>query len=111
MGPEIQGRPPEADRCNERGDPQEYRTGIDGRGGDIGTEASTCGCALTTRPVEGHVAGAVARRETYGRAFGRGQRPTPNCDPGRTEGLRGRLVGRSRQSWQGDIEDRAVVHY
>ena len=78
MGPEIQGRPPEANRCSERGDPQEYRTGIEGRGGDIGTEASTCGCALTTRPVEGHVAGAVARRETYGRAFGRGQRPAPN---------------------------------
>jgi hypothetical protein len=40
MGPEIQGRPPEADRCNERGDPQAYRTGIEDRreGRAIGPE-------------------------------------------------------------------------
>jgi hypothetical protein len=76
MGPEIQGRPPEANRCSERGDPQEYRTDIEDRGGGIGTDASAC--ALTTRPVEGHVAGVVARRETCGRAFRPGQRPTPN---------------------------------
>jgi hypothetical protein len=98
MGPEIRGRPPEADRCNERGDPQEYRTDIEGRGGDIGTDASTCGCALTTRRVEGHVAGAVARRETCGRAFRRGQRRDPRrtvtlAEPKATRPVGGQVAG------------------